>query len=250
MRTTRPSGASACGRPGAGRRSMLARRSSASASAAAKPAAQASNVYAATSCARAGAEASRAARGSSSQRAAARRASASASPAGTTSPLRSWRTRPPAAAPTASVAMTGDVLVHGFVDDQPPRLAEGRAWRSTVRPERPRPERLRTSVGSTAPSRRHQLRPRTAREGARVRATGQHERRVGAVQARRSPGLEQHLEALLGVRSRPTNSAWNGPSRRRGPGAVAPTSRCRRPAARRGRCARRGGARRRRRAAP
>ena len=36
-----------------------------------------------------------------------RRASAGASPAGTTSPLRSWRTRPPATAPTALVAITG-----------------------------------------------------------------------------------------------------------------------------------------------
>ena len=54
-----------------------------------------------------GRRAGRAAAASSRRRRSAPRRARSASPAATTSPLRSWRTRPPAAAPVWSVAMTG-----------------------------------------------------------------------------------------------------------------------------------------------
>ena len=55
---------------------------------------------------------------------AARSASASASPAGNTRPVRPSSTRPAAAAPTASLAMTGVLLEHGLVHNQSPGLPE------------------------------------------------------------------------------------------------------------------------------
>ena len=50
------------------------------------------------------------------------RRAARASPAGTISPVCSWRTRPPAAGPHCVGRDHGDSLMEGFVDDDSPRL--------------------------------------------------------------------------------------------------------------------------------
>ncbi len=195
--------------------------------------------------------ASRAARGRR-RGARARVASAPLSPAGTTRPLRPSRTSPPAAAPTASLAITGR-----------PRFIAS----FTTRPHGSRKVRVAiegitsTSLAAYTAAQLgcgHGLEHRHALGGVSTdppghapgRDAGEHERGARGAQAAGAPRLEQQIEPLLGGgapdeqerRLRPL------PARRGARGAAtagAPRSRCRPTAARRARCARRARARRR-----
>ena len=118
--------------------------------------------------------------GSSCRRAQGARRGASGSPAGTTSPLRSWRTSPPAAAPTASVAMTGRCWFMASLATSP---HGSRKWRVAQR-------RYDQNVGGGVGV------ADLLGGGDAVGADARARRRAG--ERRAPPRLAQHVEALLG----------------------------------------------------
>ena len=203
--------------------------------------------------ARAPASASRARSGGSSCRRRRAPASAAGSPAGTTSPLRPWRTSPPAAAPTASVAMTAKRWFMASLATSPHGSRNGASGIDGMTRTSAPAEKLRKTCGSTRAGGVHARRP-APRPRRAPRRPGRAPRRGARSPAARH-AIEQFAGALLARRSadeqRPEGRRALGPADRRRPERVVDRlrrdrARCRRPVAR-GVGARRARRRRRRR---
>ena len=208
---------------GAAHRSPCLAGGSGASSAASIPSAHADGVSAATS--RAPWRPSARRRSGSCARRLSAAASRSASPCGTTSPECSWRTRPPATAPTASVAMTGR-----------PRC------RASLATSAHGSRKSRVAIDGMTRTLAASMELRTSSADA-TRSAPRISRRPPSIAAR-SPRLAQDRQALLGSVAADEERGERpvvAPLRHAG----APRSPGPRPAGRRGRGGRRGRARRR-----